>query len=77
MEGMPRPTSRVACVWMGGLLRGGILCSSVYLPSGDGAGAQGRQILMQLGEYLYSTGKPFVIGWNFNATADEIRGPGI
>eukprot|EP00959_Pyramimonas_sp_CCMP1952_P352669 7389018-Pyramimonas_sp.AAC.1 len=58
LEGMPRPTSRVASVWIGGLFKGGFIRATVYLPSGDGAGAQGRHIL-QLGETLYSSGKHF------------------
>eukprot|EP00959_Pyramimonas_sp_CCMP1952_P025420 533268-Pyramimonas_sp.AAC.1 len=32
---------------------------------------------MQLGESLYTSGEPFVIGGGFNATADEIRALGI
>eukprot|EP00959_Pyramimonas_sp_CCMP1952_P396807 8313927-Pyramimonas_sp.AAC.1 len=77
LEGLPRPTSRVVSAWIGGLLKGGIIGVSVYLPWGEGAGAQGRQILMQLGESLYTSGKPIVIGGDFNSTADEIRGLGI
>ncbi|CAK0872580.1 unnamed protein product, partial [Prorocentrum cordatum] len=73
----PRPHSRAVVAWVGGCVAGGFHAASVYLPSGDGVGAEGRRILFQVGEFLFSMGKPFVIGGDFNALESEVRGTGL
>ena len=59
-------------------MRGGIICVSVYLETGQGIGIStcNWQRLCKLGETLCHYGKPFVIGGDFNCEPSDLTNSG-
>eukprot|EP00959_Pyramimonas_sp_CCMP1952_P419682 8790729-Pyramimonas_sp.AAC.1 len=63
---------RSSIVWVNGGVRGGLYVASMYQPDGEGVqGERGRQLINQMGEFLYAAQKPFIWAADFNSLPSE------
>eukprot|EP00973_Karenia_brevis_P022210 3056748-Karenia_brevis.AAC.1 len=63
---------RVSAMHLMALVNGGVDLASVYLISGEGPSEANSDILEGLGEKLRHLNRPFVIGGDWQMTADEL-----
>eukprot|EP00973_Karenia_brevis_P065680 9128973-Karenia_brevis.AAC.1 len=61
--------------WMA-VVKGGVDIASVYLIDGEGPSEANAKILDELGEQLLYLNRPFVIGGDWQMTADELDSMG-
>ena len=64
---------RIAAAWVGGVIRGGIHCVSVYLRDSEGLSEANLAILTQLAALLRSLSGPWVVGGDWNIQPQQLQ----
>ena len=75
-HGSGTATGRVTAAWVQGGLRGGILCISVYLWTGEGMSLKNKGILATVGDLVIRHKGPWVMGGDLNMTPAVFRRDG-
>ena len=68
----PDSPGRLACAWVDGIVRGGILLLSMYLWHSEGLSRRNMNLLCAAGERIVRHGGPWMIGADFNLPPDEL-----
>ena len=63
----------IAAAWIGGVIRGGIHCVSVYLRDSEGLSEANLAILTQLAALLKSLSGPWLVGGDWNLQPELLR----
>ena len=67
---------RISAVHWMALVKGGVDLASVYLHSGEGPSEMNSDLLDVLGDQLVRLNRPFIIGGDWQMTAEELESLG-
>ena len=63
---------RLACTWIDGVVRGGLLVISMYLWHSEGLSRRNMELLCAAGDVIIKHGGPWLIGADFNMPPEEL-----